>query len=234
MSPLDGRRSHSLARTGSVHWSRTACLATVLLWASACGSPPPLTICKSDWDNPRLLLDCFAAEEFPLSLMEDASGKAPVPARFTWTAPARSDLVVCALFVDVPQFDAQGMSNFGASVAYYGTRLVADGPSQGTFNLETARRQSSATCPWKVAGVGCWAYSLTRVVGATALSEVGLAGLDTTCASGACAASERRLGAMEADACLPFCTTDLSPHCDSCSDGLCHGLNSGPVDGGGG
>ena len=90
-----------------------------------------------------------------------------------------------------------------------------------SFELEAAH-VAGASCPWKVLGAGCIAYSLTRIVAASPIRPLPIGALPHVCADASCEAPHRRLGLDVDGACLPFCTDDLAPSCTSCRDGLCH------------
>src|SRR5262245_59157463 len=83
-----------------VRWCH-ALVAAAALAAGGCSSPAATRpVCPTDWDDARLLLDCFGVDELPLVAATTPSGAPIAPASYVWTAPAAADLVVCAVFVD--------------------------------------------------------------------------------------------------------------------------------------
>src|SRR6478735_2688190 len=198
-------------------WPVTASSCAFALLFTACASPTTPT-CNSTWNDSRLLIDCLGVDEFPLFPVLDARGLPVVPAAFTWKAPRAAEVVVCGAFVDIPTFEHGNLTNFDASSAFYDVRpFRADALREGTFELDTAQTKNVPCQRWKVAGVGCFAYSLTQIVAATPLRDVSFEGVDVGCAR--CSAGDRRLGSEVDGECLPYCTSDLA--CVRCETGLC-------------
>ena len=211
-----GTRHHVRRRGGYAHG--LVAWAGALLALGSCSDAEETKTCSVNWDDSMLLLDCLDVGDFPLDVEVDPLGRPVVPARLRWTAPRKADVVVCGLFAEVPTFAASGIARFEESVAFYSVRKLQPEESTGVFDLATAR-EGGAPCPWKVFGAACFAYSLTEIVGTTALREVDPTGLFSACPEEECVARPRRLGRMEEGRCLAFCTSDLAAQCVSCDGG---------------
>jgi len=166
-------------------------------------------------------MDNFGGQVFPLIPAQTADGVLIAPAAFSWKAPAKTEFTVCAFFVEMPQFDCGSMVNFDAAVAYYDERHISDGDDrEGTFDLASARERT-VTTPRTFWAAGCWAYSLTKVIGATVLHEVALeqappsevALLSQTCSNDGApcySAEAHRPGICVKGACQAHCDALLS------------------------
>ena len=185
----------------------------VVLAGSSCGNPhPAVPSCGVGWNSARLLLDCFDVDEFPLTPVVGLESVPVSPASFTWQAPDASDLVVCAVFTEPPTFDGGAIVDFDRSARYYTLRQFSVGGARtGTFELASAITQD---VPCLVAGAGCWAYSLTSIIGATALLGVDLSDAPASCGPAICPVlPARRLGTEVAGTCTPFCGAGLDASC---------------------
>lgn len=165
---------------------RRAVLAFALTLCSACTDPATCDeACatssgdraSSACSTPRgssVLIDNFGGQVFPFIPSQTADGVLIAPAAFSWKAPAKTEFTVCAFFVEMPRFVCGSMENFDSAVAYYDEHRLADGDArEGTFDLASAHARLIDTerTFW---GAGCWAYSLTKVIGATVLREIAL------------------------------------------------------------
>jgi hypothetical protein len=194
-------------------------LAAAVVVSSCETSRPAVPPCKADWNSARLLLDCFDVEEFSLAPVLGPDGEAVSPATFTWQAPDHVDLVVCAVFTEPPTFVDREIVDFDQTARYYMVRQFSiEAARTGTFELASAIPQD---VPCLVSGAGCWAYSVTSVVGATALWGVDLSRAPTSCGQAICpVVAQRRLGTEVAGTCTPFCGAGLDTGC-VCADGGC-------------
>ena len=200
-------------------WAVGWVLAVGLAGSSCGSSQSSFPSCDAGWNSARMLLDCFEADEFPLTPLVGPESVPVSPASFTWQAPDATDLVVCAVFTEPPRFAGGVIVDFERWARYYTVRQFSvSAPRTGTFELASAITND---VPCLVAGVGCWAYSLTAVIGATALLSVDLAGAPASCGQAVCPVlSQRRLGSEVDGACTPFCGAGLDADC-VCVDGGC-------------
>lgn len=120
----------------------------------------------------RQLLDNFDAPGFAFERAQTVDGRPIDPPAFNWKTPSSARAITCALFASMPTFACGAIANFRQAVALYDfRRFEGADPREGTFDLAAARSQEVMPSPdYRTAG--CWAYSLTKVVGATPLIQL--------------------------------------------------------------
>jgi hypothetical protein len=197
---------------------------------AACESNPANAGSCATTRGTRLLLDQYQVDPFQFVPLRTADGALVSPAAFGWRAPPRASLVVCAFFIELPQFECGDMRNFDKAAAFVDPRRFgAEEPREGTFDLAAAA-ESNTDEPASYWGAGCWAYTLDEIVGATVLRDVGREQLPASARSTeVCAregdpcfsASAGRPGRCHAGSCAPYCGEGLScPDATSCVQGL--------------